>query len=574
MPSELRSYTFEYDERPFKDMSVPDVLERRANALGDDPFIHYGHSETDISFTELDQIANSIANALRERGIGRGDVVSVMFRDPLRTLFAMFGIQKAGAVFSPINFEYSGAVLSYQLNDAAPSILLIEDQYLDRLNFIEANLDHEIQIVVYERKAESHEQVSRGFDVDGTFADLMAASSTAPGLDVAWNDPASVIYTSGTTGRPKGAVIGHRHLFLNTWHLTYVLLSPEDVTHLVLPMYHTAGLGTVLSSLAVGARVSLWNKFSSSQFWNRIERYHATHTSLFSVMQSWLLGQDDPGAANTLNKVGMQPLSDNWREITERFGFDFVIVGFGQTESGNSTFGLIHAAKGEHATPSGVRRGLSPDQIRDRAAKLGVPVVDDVPGDRWMGQPLTYLKQTAVVDDHGEPLPANEVGELVIRPELPGTILQEYLNKPEQTVEAFQDLWFHTEDAVYHDAEGNYFFVDRMGDVIRRRGENISSMQIQDVAETHGAIEAAAAFSVPAEEGGEDEVALAVRVKDGETLSPEAVKEFLTPRLPGFMQPRYVTVRNQFETTDTGKLEKYKIREALMEEFEISERDT
>lgn len=558
-------FTFRYDDVPFKNMSVPGVLERRVRALDDETFIHYGHEDYDVSFEELNAISNAVANALGARGVEPGQRVSVMFRDPLRTLFAMFGIQKAGAVFSPINFEYRGASLSYQINDTEPALLLIERQYVDRLNFVADELADGLSVVVYENDTGDGTDLSDGFDSEGSFADLLDSSTADPGVSVDWSDPASVIYTSGTTGKPKGAIITHRHLFLNTWHLTYVLLTPDDVTHLVLPMYHTAGLGTVLSSLAVGARVSLWDRFSSSQFWDRVDRYGATHTALFSVMQSWLLNQDAPESHNTLDKVGMQPLSDNWREITRQFGFDFVVVGFGQTESGNSTFGLIHAAQDEHATPERVRKGRSPAAIRDRAEDLGVPVVSDVPGDRWMGQPLSYLKDVAVVDDSDEPLPSGEVGEFVLRSKIPGTMLTRYLQKPEQTVEATRNLWFHTEDAVYRDEDGHYFFVDRMGDVIRRRGENISSIQIEDVAETHDAVGAAAAFPVPAEEGGEDEVALAVRVDEEGALTAATLTDFLRPRLPEFMIPKYVTVRESLPETNTGKIQKYKVQETLLE---------
>lgn len=568
----LEDFTFRYDDEPFKDLSVPDVLERRADALGDAPFIHYGHEAYDVSFAELDAVANSIAHALRERGANRGQRVSVMFRDPLRTLFAMFGIQKTGAVFCPINFEYRGSVLSYQLNDTAPEILLIEDRYVDRLNFVEDDLDGDMSVIVYDGGAEDAAELSPGFDSAGSFDDLLAAPETTPDVRVDWDDEASVIYTSGTTGRPKGAVISHRHLFLNTWHLSYVLLTPDDVTHLVLPMYHTAGLGTVLSSLAVGARVSLWDRFSTSQFWDRVDQYGATHTSLFSVMQSWLLGQEDASPDNTLDKVGMQPLSDNWRQITRQFGFDFVIVGFGQTESGNSTFGLIHAARNDHATPSDVRKGAAPEEVIARADELDIPVVEDVPGDRWMGKPLSYLKDLAVVDDRDEPLPPGEVGELVIRPTIPGTTLSRYLNKTDRTLEAMRNCWFHTEDAVYRDADGNYFFVDRMGDVIRRRGENISSIQIEDTVETLDSVAQAAAFPVPAEEGGEDEVGLAVKVVAGTTLSAAEIEEHLRPRLPEFMLPRYVTVRDEFPTTETGKVRKHELQDTLEDEHDLGDR--
>jgi crotonobetaine/carnitine-CoA ligase len=181
-----------------------------------------------------------------------------------------------------------------------------------------------------------------------------------------------------------------------------------------------------------------------------------------------------------------------------------------------------------------------------------------------MGARRADIVELAILDDRDSERPPGEVGELAVRPKLPEVLLESYYEKPERTLEEFSNLWFHTGDMAYRDEDGNYYFVDRKGDVIRRRGENISTMQIQDAVNEHDAIVEAAAFPLPAEEeNGEDEIGLAATVDAGDRLSEAELRSFLEDRLPSFMHPDHMFFVDAIPTTETNKREKYKLRDLV-----------
>jgi crotonobetaine/carnitine-CoA ligase len=253
------------------------------------------------------------------------------------------------------------------------------------------------------------------------------------------------------------------------------------------------------------------------------------------------------------------PLPDNYQAIADRFGFDFLTCGFGQTESGLPLAGLIHTSSDERRKPEEYRRGLQPPAVVDRVESLGIPVVSEVPGDRFMAEPASQYMEATVVDEQGEECPPGKTGELICRPKLPGIILRQYHGKPQLTVEAFRDLWFHTGDAAYHDEEG-YYFVDRIGDVIRRRGENISSIQIQEEVNALEEVADGAVFPIPASAGGEDDIAAAI-VPAENGVNESVIREFLADRLPEFMIPDEIVFIDEIPTTETNKRRKTELKD-------------
>ncbi|WP_254538383.1 AMP-binding protein [Halomarina litorea] len=556
----MTNWTADYDEEPLRELTVTDLLRNRAEKIGDRTAVTYGPEDRAYSFSELNDVANAIANSLIEMGIEKQQKVSVMARNPLSSVLAMVGINKAGMVYSPINFEYKGEALSYQLNDTGPEVLIVEDQYVGRLNEVVDSLEDAPTVVVIDTGTESATLPS---NLSGpTFDKLQSGDRSEPGVDVSWHDEASIVYTSGTTGMPKGVVLPYRWIFENYTLFRQQLLSDDDVVHTSLPMYHVGGVYFDLHTGWVsGASTVLWDRFSPNDFWDRIDRYEATTVTLVSVMATWLSKHGGRDTPNTLNKVHMQPLPDDYRTVAERFGFDFVTVGFGQTESGLPIAGAIHAAQGRDATPEDVRRGMTPNEIVDSVRDVGVPVLDEAPAERYMGEPIDPIVDVAIVDDHDEPVPAEAAGELVIRPKVAEITLKEYYGKPERTVEAFSNLWFHTGDTAYVDSEGNYCYLDRRGDIIRRRGENISSLQVQEITNKNSKVEKTAAYPVPAHEGGEDEVAISVEVVDGERLTESDLRAFLSGEMPEFMRPKYIQFVDDIPTTKTNKMEKYKLQQ-------------
>ncbi|WP_159898538.1 AMP-binding protein [Salinirussus salinus] len=559
--TEIPAITAKFDDEPLHQQTMNSVLENRAEQIGSEPFIQYGPEERTVTFAEMNDVANAIGNGLVDAGIRHEEKVSVMMRHPLETLFAMFGIHKAGGVYSPINFEYKGDALSYQLNDTDPEVLFIEDRYIERLNHIVDDLESLPTVVIHDTTSE---EASLNSDFEQlSFSDLKNAATDNPGVETSWSDEASIVYTSGTTGRPKGVVLPHRWIFANYTLFFGQTLNEDDVVHTSLPLYHVGGVyADITSALVSGSEVALWDRFSPHDFWDRIDKYGATKTILLSVMMPWLMKQPEKpdDHENPLKMVHMQPLPDNYDELAERFGFDIVTAGFGQTESGNPLAGLIHASK--DATPTDLLEGTHPDEIIQTAEDLGVPVVDDLSEDRYMGQEVFFM-EAEVLDENDEALPPGEVGELAFRPKQAGILLKEYYNKPEKTVNAWRNLWFHTGDAAYKDEDGNFYFVDRIGDVIRRRGENISSMQIQDTLNAHDKVGQAAVFPVPAPEGGEDQIGAAIEPADPDDFSKADLTPHLDENLPDFMHPDELLVVDELPTTETNKIEKYKLRQQI-----------
>jgi len=558
---EVPAVTMDHDERPLNRLTMDRLVANRAAAFGDETFIHYGPTDQAVSFQELAAVSNAIGNGLRDLGVAHEDKVSVLVRNPLETVFAMFGIHAAGAVYAPINFEYRGDALSYQLNDTAPEILVLEDQYADRLNAVRHNLNALPHVVLLETDAHS-EALDSAFDVT-PLARLKEQEQTLPPVETAWNDQASIIYTSGTTGMPKGVVIPQRWILGNYVIQTSQLLNDEDVVHTVVPMYHVAGVYMrITAALVTGASVALWDRFSASAFWDRIELYGATNAGLLSVMVPWLMDQPESpdDHRNPLKIVTMQPLPENYDEIAERYGFDFVKVGYGQTETGTPITGLIHATPG--GTPKELWKGKAAENIIADVEALGIPVVDGVPAERFMGRKMPFV-EVAVLNEDDERVPPGETGELAVRPKQPSLVLEAYYNKPDRTAAAMRNLWFHTGDAVYRDEADYFYFVDRIGDVIRRRGENISSMQIQDAITAHESVSKAAVFPIPAAEGGEDEIGAAIEPVHLAGFSQSKLEDYLEERLAPFMLPDRLEVFEEFPTTETSKIEKYKLRDRM-----------
>lgn len=350
-------------------------------------------------------------------------------------------------------------------------------------------------------------------------------------------------------------------------------MSSKDVIYNDLPLYHVGGAFFNIAKAAYeGCTVALWDKFSPNQFWSRIEKSGATMVTLLDVMIPWLMNAtpSEKDRNNTLNKVHMQPLPKYHNEIAKRFGFDIVTAGFGQTESGNPMSSIILETDEGEGTPPTLYRGLSRKEIIEQCIRNNIPIVygDQDLKKGFMGSPRAYFEITILDADDLE-VPIGQVGQLALRPRLPHLILSEYLNKPESTVKSFRNLWFHTGDAAYLGEDGNYYFVDRLGGVIRCRGEKISSYQLEDIINGHPDIELTAAFPVPAEIGDEDDVAIYVVKRTDSALNEEELSNWVKDKLPKYMWPKYIRFAYELPKTPTNKIEKYKLRQELMAELKL-----
>jgi crotonobetaine/carnitine-CoA ligase len=431
-----------------------------------------------------------------------------------------FAINWLGAVYVPINTAYRGGVLAHVIANGGAQIMVVSPDLLDRLAEVDRAALRTLVIA-----GETTIELA-GID-HVTLASLDRDPATLPALSrpiEPW-DIQSVIFTSGTTGRSKGVLSSYAHM----WHMSgpqaFPMLGGEDCYLVYLPYFHIGGTLPVIGMLNRGGTVAVGGDFDTEAFWPVVQATGSTYTILLGVMSTFLARRppspDD--RRHTLKNVTLIPLPDDSRAFTDRFGVTAWTL-FNMTE-------------------------------------VNVPIVSEpnpsVIGTCGRQRPGNELR---IVDEHDREVPVGSVGELIVRSDAPWALNSGYNRNPEATANAWRNGWFHTGDAFRRDADGNYFFVDRMKDAIRRRGENISSFEVEAEILAHPGIRECAVVAVP-NEMSEDDVLAIVAPAPGERLDPMELLEFLRPRLAHFMLPRYIRVLADLPRTPTQKVEKYVLRQ-------------
>lgn len=556
---------------------VTERLDHWAAVAGDRVFVYYGEDDEALTFAEFARRADAVAGNLSRLGIRKGDRISIFCKNAFVSTLMMFGIWKAGAVYCPINFAYTGRLLTYQLNDTSPKLVVTDAACLPPLNEVLDDVGSKPSIVLYTAAPGAHDHVAAPPAIRHGHAEIawseLTRDAKAPKVALTFDDDANLFYTSGTTGPSKGVIQPYRYMANYTFGLR-ALTSQDDVIYNDLPMYHVGGaVVNVCRAVWVGCEVTLWNRFSPEKFWDRVKARHVTSAILLDVMIPWLTKVPPSGddRRNTLNKVHMQPLPLQHHEFAVRFGIDFVSAGFGQTETGNSFLIMLEETKQGEGTPDDLYRGFSHDEILDLSNRRGVVVRSASEATRkgLMGKPTPFVEVT-VRDDLDEECPDEVTGHLAIRPRVPGVIFKSYLGKPDDTLKAFRNLWFHTGDAGVRGRDGLYYYVDRLGDRIRVRGENLSSFQVEDMINQHPAVRMTAAVAIPSNEGDEDQVvAFVVATSDG-SVTEAQIHAFAAETMPKYMRPSHVRIVDDLPRTPTNKVEKYKLRQLIQDELKTS----
>jgi crotonobetaine/carnitine-CoA ligase len=331
-----------------------------------------------------------------------------------------------------------------------------------------------------------------------------------------------ILYTSGTTGPSKGVMCSYLHVF--TAGRAVYFLSAEDRYMVNLPMYHVSGILPCVLMLGLGGSVAIIERFRPADFWQTVAQTQPTFVILLGVMMSYLLNLEpsDLERSSSITKIIAQPLDNEALRLRARFGFD-VYTSFNMTE-------------------------------------ISIPIISPPNPGRLgsCGRPREGV-EVRIVDEWDCEVPIGSVGQLILRADRPWAMTHGYYRDAEATARAWRNGWFHTGDAFRRDAEGNYYFVDRMNDTIRRRGENISSFEVEAEVLAHPAVREAAAVAVPSALS-ESELLVVVSLVVGQRLDPVDLLDFLRPRLPYFMIPRYVRILQDLPKTPTQKIEKHRLR--------------
>jgi crotonobetaine/carnitine-CoA ligase len=515
------------------DWVVGTVLAKQGKALHDKPFIRCGDGDS-YTFGAMDESAHRVANALAELGVRRGDRVLAMLPNGVEFLQAWFGISRAGAVFVPINTAYRGAFLEHVVNNAGARVMLIDREYVPLLQAIEAHLPQLDTAIVVDTQGAAAPLPAFQRLRTLPFHRLLQAAVTPVRVPVTYRDIGAIMYTSGTTGPSKGVLMPHAHLYLFGHNkIDAIRLTPDDVYYCCMPLFHANALFMqVYSSLIAGCTVVLARSFSASRWLDDIRRAGATVTNTLGVMTEFIYRQPPrpEDRDHRLRVIVAIPIAVEWGEAFQKRFNTKLLEGYGMTEVNIP----LYMPYDEGLRPRSCGRLL----------------------ERWF--------EMQVVDPvTDEPLPPGVVGEMVVRPKEPWCFMAGYHAMPDKTVEAWRNFWFHTGDAGTYDEEGYFYFVDRLKDAIRRRGENISSFEVEQVLNRHEAVAESAVVAVPSEiAGGEDEVKACLVLKPGARLSLEALLDYCQERMPYFAVPRYIEIVDELPKTPTGKIQKHKLREA------------
>jgi crotonobetaine/carnitine-CoA ligase len=507
---------------PLEQRVLPSVLLRAAEAVPQRPFIL--HRDEVLTYAETEKYSTQLAQGLRKWGVGRGARVATILDNSPRYVLTLFAVAKLGALNVPINTAARGDLLRYYLQDAECTHVLVQDEYLPALR--EAWPGMALPLAL--QRAGADDRVAGGPSWDDLFADgeALRERSLEVRLD-AW-DPWLILYTSGTTGPSKGSICPNaQSLTIGRTQAMRMALDPSDRLYACLPLFHGNALNySTLTALWARATVALETRFSARRFWADIHRYRATQFNAMMVVTSVLekLPVTPEERDNPARIAAIVPPPANRRQLEERWGLAII-----------SQYALSEAC------PVTV---LAAGEAYDRPRSSG-RVAENV--------------ELRIVDENDVEVPRGTPGEVVLRTRQPWTMFSGYYGKPEATLAAFRNLWFHTGDRAYLDQDGYLFFVDRVKDAIRRRGENISAYEIETVLQGHEAILEAAAVPVPAELG-EDDVAVFI-VRSSPALSEREVIDYAVRSMAYFMVPRYVKFVDELPKTPSQKVAKPALRE-------------
>jgi len=506
------------------DCVVRDLLIANVESRPDAPLVLFENGESWTCAETLERVRIHAAG-IAALDVNPGDyVLSWQGNGPL-AVTTFLALNYLGAIYVPINTGYRGALLEHVLGNSRARLMIADGRLIDRLAGIDTALLERVIVSGNERPSLPGRKLI-------PVSALSAGGDDPPVAAIEPTDTHMVIYTSGTTGPSKGVLSSYIHSY--TAATGFRNVGPGDRNLLQLPMFHVGGPYAILWALIHGGSTVVIEAFSVTRFWEIVRRFEITTVGLLGSMTQFLMQQ--PASADDRRHPLRSVIIAPFDEIAIAFGQRFDVPTF-------TEFNMTELAVPLWAGPNPTLPGTC-------------------------GRPRDGF-ELRIVDEERNDLPVGACGELIVRADEPWTISHGYLNDAAATAKAWQDGWFHTGDLFRRDGDGNYFFVDRLKDAIRRRGENVSSFEVERAILEHAAVREAAVVAVPADAAGasgragaEDEVLAVVVCKPGVTLAPADLIGFLRERLAPFMVPRYLRFLGELPRTPTQKVEKHALRRA------------
>jgi crotonobetaine/carnitine-CoA ligase len=497
--------------------TVPAVLDRRAEQHPDRVMMSI--AGTDVTFEQMRRRSCAAANMLADLGVGRGDCVALFTATCPEWVYFWLGAARIGAVSAAVNAANKGDFLLHTLRLSQAKVILTDTERRPRVDEIADQLDTVTDIVVQ--------------DDSLTSALLRGAAGPGPDISVHADEIGALFYTSGTTGPSKAVA--------TTWHYLFSVAAtvaaawefrPGEVLWTAMPLFHLSAAPSVLAPMLVGATTVLAQAFHPTQVSDDIRARGAVGFAGAGAMVSMLqnLPADSHDAQLPLRFISAAPIDANsYHEIEKRYGCRIVTM-YGMTE----------------AFPIAVK-GVSDE---------GVPGTSGRPNPNF---------EVSIVDEDGNALPVGTVGEIACRPRYPHVMSEGYVSqapagsgKTGMHADPHQE-WFRTGDLGRLDGDQNLTYVDRIKDSLRRRGENVSSVEVETVVMRHPAVAEAAAVGVPSELG-EDDILLIVTLRPGATLDCAELLDFCAARMPYFCVPRFVETVSELPKNVIGRVRKDLLR--------------
>lgn len=511
--------------------TVVSALERAVARAPDKALLDF--SGILYTYKEVDQLSNRMAHSLAALGIGAGATVLTMLDNNIDAVITWLAINKLCAVSVPINTALKGEFLRHQIADTGTHLVICEADYLPRITAIAEQLT-DVKRVLFRNAPDKAPDALSACPFPVEPLDLHRGHDDTPqDTKPQPSDLACLIYTSGTTGPSKGCMISYNFMCnLARLQLRAGPATEDDVTITPLPLFHMNALCvSIIASILVGARAVILPRFSVSNFWQEVERSGATIASILGGMGGLLAQAPDNDAMlrckGQIHTARGNPYTEETKKIwRDRFGTKLV---------GGNGYGLTEAcvitslAAGEYAAP-----GSSGKRIPDFDVRI--------------------------VDEQDNEAPTNTPGEIVVRPLRPDIMFQGYWRRPEDTHKLMRNMWFHTGDVGKFDDDGFFYFVDRKKDYLRRRGENISSFEMEAAFAVHPALSEVAVHAVPSDKG-EDDVKVTAVLHEGAELNAEDLFRWAADAVPYYALPRYIEFRSSLPKNPQGRVLKYLLRD-------------
>jgi crotonobetaine/carnitine-CoA ligase len=492
------------------------LLRDKAVATPDATFLHFpDFGDLRWTFADGQRVAEAVARGLLGAGLRPGDVLGLLFESGPAYVSALLGCWRLGVVPLPLNDAYRGSILRHACSATAPVTLLTSADRVDVTGEAVPHLD--VIVVDPDDPAGVVDALAPGA--------VSAAELSAFDYPRLWESYA-ILMTSGTTGLSKAVLspFGQPHAMLE--HAYLKMLNADDVMLIDAPLFHVSGLMGLYMALHAGCTTAIYRKFSASAYWDRARECGATALHLLPAM---------------LDFVWKQPPTERDREHSVRL---FMSANLSYVRDWQDRFGISEwfTLYSTSETSSPIISRINPDR-NNRAIGPARPGV-----------------QLRVVDEHDQDVGTGTPGELIIRNDLPWQAFTEYVGDPARTAAAWRNGWFHTGDVFVRDAAGEFHIVDRLTDSIRRRGENISSQEVESEIILFPSVAECAVVAAPGPSDGEEEVRALVVLSSKTEFDASALLSFLAPRLPAFMLPRYVDVVDELPRSSSMKVMKHELR--------------